>query len=232
MLPSLAWTLPPPSPALSSIRSVHIWRASLNDPRIAALLPTHLAPAEHKSINRPNSRLSRVVLRNVLSRYCHLPPSSLLISRHVNGKPFLSGGPYFNIAHTDHVVLLAVSSQPVGIDIEHVNRRLSNLPRLLRRFSPTEAAAVVKAADQHAAFLRLWTRKEAFLKCTGDGIRRGLSTFSIPLRDGEWTVDNRDDHRAAQTFHGVDVPLDDHFASLVCLHESPVLSRFEWHTKS
>jgi 4'-phosphopantetheinyl transferase len=56
------------------------------------------------------------------------------------------------------------------------------MERLTKRFfTPTEGEAFLRlpAAERTAAFFRLWTRKEALLKATGQGIAHGLERFEV-----------------------------------------------------
>jgi 4'-phosphopantetheinyl transferase len=58
-----------------------------------------------------------------------------------------------------------------------------------RFFSPRENEAFQKVADEvkPAAFFNLWTRKEALLKATGEGITRSLSLVEVSFLPGEPT---------------------------------------------
>lgn len=88
------------------------------------------------------------------------------------GAPFLPQHPELavSISHCRTAVAVAVSRRgPVGIDVE-CRRRLS--PGLVERVcSLAEREALASAADADMAFLQLWTRKEAVLKCRGTGIK-------------------------------------------------------------
>ena len=96
-----------------------------------------------------------------------------------NGKPFLQNYPdlHFNMSHCKRAVAVALHDAPVGIDVE-CRRRVSQA--LMERVcSAGEREFVCSAADPELAFIRLWTRKEALLKCTGVGIREDLRHLLI-----------------------------------------------------
>ncbi|MCX7882812.1 MAG: 4'-phosphopantetheinyl transferase superfamily protein [Brevinematales bacterium] len=93
------------------------------------------------------------------------------------GKPFLFSHPtcHFNLAHSAEVVLLAIDSQPVGVDIEKSKPR--DYEALAERFfHPEEKAWVIGEENR---FYHIWTAKEAYLKAKGMGIRMRLSSFSV-----------------------------------------------------
>ncbi len=57
-----------------------------------------------------------------------------------------------------------------------------------RFFAPEEIRDLLAAGDtaaQEAAFFRCWTRKEAVLKATGEGLHFPLSAFAVTLLPGE-----------------------------------------------
>ena len=65
---------------------------------------------------------------------------------------------------------------------------IKNVDELVARFfSPRESELFQKvSADQKpAAFFNLWTRKEAMLKATGEGITRSLSLVEVSFLPGE-----------------------------------------------
>ena len=84
------------------------------------------------------------------------------------GKPYLSGGPYFSISHCQTALLVAVSPQPVGVDIESIRQPSSAL--IERVMSKTEQDLIAQSGEPMRAFIRLWTVKEAVLKLRGTGI--------------------------------------------------------------
>ena len=81
-----------------------------------------------------------------------------------NGKPFLKNYSdlHFNISHCRTHIALALSHSPVGIDVESL-RRVS--PSLIKRVCSDEELHIIsQSSDPDMEFLRLWTRKEAYLK--------------------------------------------------------------------
>ena len=109
-------------------------------------------------------------------------------------KPYLSRGPEFNISHSGGVVVCAVDDRPVGIDVEEI-RAVRDRDGLASRYFCSEEIEKMKAsADPKLEFLRIWTKKEACLKLTGEGLTRDLceiNVFACPARFYEQTVEGR-----------------------------------------
>lgn len=96
-----------------------------------------------------------------------------------NGKPVLAARPdiHFNLSHSGTLAVCAVSDSPVGVDVEEPDERAFEIAD--RCFRPEELAWLNDAPDYGRAFLRLWTRKESFLKRSGDGLSVSLLSFSV-----------------------------------------------------
>ena len=93
------------------------------------------------------------------------------ISLSKKGKPTIEEG-YFNAAHSGDLAVLAVSSFPVGVDVERI-RPVSPLVQE-KFFTDRERAQVQTEQD----FFRLWTKKESYVKYLGEGIG-ALRSFEI-----------------------------------------------------
>ena len=91
------------------------------------------------------------------------------------GKPCFPDalGVHFNLSHTSGAVLVGLSDQPIGVDIERI-RPMS--PASLERL-----AAGVAEQD----FFPCWVRREARAKLDGTDMG-ALLRSEIPLRDGEF----------------------------------------------
>ena len=100
-----------------------------------------------------------------------------------HGKPVLRGCPdlHFSLSHSGNAVLCALDRHPVGADIEMIRRR--SLEHLLSVFSDRERASIEQAASPELCFIRLWTRKESYLKLTGEGLTGTKALREIPTED-------------------------------------------------
>ena len=75
----------------------------------------------------------------------------------------------------------------VGIDLEQI-RPMNDMKSVARRFfSPEETADLMSIPEEqreHAFFL-CWTRKEAFIKASGEGLSFPLDCFRVTLEPGQ-----------------------------------------------
>lgn len=104
-----------------------------------------------------------------------------------HGKPKVKGGDLeLSVSHSgDRIVVAAARATPLGVDVEDAagRPRGGDDPEALERYvlSGAELAAFVAqaAADRRRDFLVVWTRKEAVLKATGDGLNVALRDLVI-----------------------------------------------------
>ena len=98
------------------------------------------------------------------------------------GKPYFPDAPQaqFSLSHSGGYAALAMSSLPVGVDIQEV--RPERVPAAMRFLTDYEQAqlAALPPTEQVQAFFRLWTVKESYGKMTGRGLL-GASAFSVDL---------------------------------------------------
>jgi len=158
---------------------------------VPALAPEELHlwlwQASEEATIREVPNLARGALERLLQAYAGVP-GPVRIERGVHGKPFVAeaGYPHFNVSHSRHCVVLAFAAeQEIGVDIEAEDRRHSPM-ELASRFFAAEESAALAALDEDArsaAFLRLWTAKEALLKALGHGLSFGLDRLRFSLHD-------------------------------------------------
>jgi 4'-phosphopantetheinyl transferase len=161
----------------------------------ALLSPEEGARADAFAFEEPRRAftVSRGRLRVLLASFAGGAPEGLRILEDDLGKPRLGGGCgqgrwRFNVSHSGGLWACAVAlHREVGLDLEAVrpDRAVESITK--RYFSPAEAAALtaLPAAERTAAFHRIWTRKEAWLKARGFGITVPLDSFEVSLEAGD-----------------------------------------------
>jgi 4'-phosphopantetheinyl transferase len=132
--------------------------------------------------------------RIVIARYLQRKPHTIHFDRRCpdcgghHGKPRVrdSHGVELSISHSGRHVGLAVASAPVGLDVEDA-RSLGPTPEAsaMHLLSPDERIAFDRlgAADRRGSLLTYWTRKEAILKATGQGLRIEPASLTVSAAD-------------------------------------------------
>lgn len=154
-----------------------------------------LVAAEHRRSRRlqdPAGRrrwvTARGSLRRLLGRWSGADPREVPLRTSPGGKPFVPGGPAFNVSHSGRHLLVGVTARGrIGVDVEVV-RPVDDLVPLVRRFfGPAEASTVLSRSDafparaRTRAFFRTWVHKEAFVKGVGLGVA-AWNAFEVDLR--------------------------------------------------
>ena len=127
--------------------------------------------------------------------------ASLLINKYVlngdksayfvdsNGKPYSTTGLEFNLSHSDNMIILAVSENKIGCDIQKFSER--NFERMAKFVFHKNEVVLLKFADNKAdTFLKLWTKKEAFLKLIGTGFTKNAT--DIDLSKDKYTENSKE----------------------------------------
>ncbi|MFT7539637.1 MAG: 4'-phosphopantetheinyl transferase [Gammaproteobacteria bacterium] len=207
-------------PPLLRGSSLQLWwrgvEAGGDGPELAELSGL-LSDAEAERAGRfrfPKDRLAfegrHVFVRRVLGQLTGRDPESLSFGEGMFGKPFLvGGGPAFNMSRSGAATLLATAGSEVGVDIEEVRPR-GKLESVARRVQTADEQAQWKQLPEDerlAAFFRLWTRKEALMKVTGEGFQRDPASFRVGLEVRGWDEVLSCDLEGFGVAHLVDLPL-------------------------
>jgi 4'-phosphopantetheinyl transferase len=120
----------------------------------------------------------RWALRRLLAAARAIPPAQVALAVEPGGRPRWAdgGGPWFSASHRGDVALVAISDEPVGVDVEAARTPMDPLP--VDGFAADERAWLAAHPGQ-GPFLRLWTAKEAYLKARGVGLREPLDASSL-----------------------------------------------------
>ena len=98
----------------------------------------------------------------------------------IGSKPHIDGNPlYFNLSHSGSLAVCAISETETGVDVEKI-RPVSLRPS--RKFTEYEQESIKASFNPNLEFLKLWSLKESRVKCTGEGLRTHLDSFS-PYHD-------------------------------------------------
>ena len=114
-----------------------------------------------------------LAIRHLL-REAQLPTTALYYTP--EGKPHLEKQ-YISITHSHDFVMIALSSRPIGIDIERCSPRIL---RLAPRFTPWQAPSDIDELTQIQAYTQLWTIKEALYKVTDLPSVRFYEDLQVP----------------------------------------------------
>ena len=144
-------------------------------------------------------------LRAFASLYASIAPRDVKIEITKSGKPFFENiaGLHFNISHSGSEVAIAFSTNPVGFDMELLDRKRGCLAIAERFFTAEESREVKMAGDSaNKLFARLWTAKEAMLKLSGEGLVGGLDR-ATSLSEKEGRLADQKIHLARLDWEGL-----------------------------
>lgn len=105
------------------------------------------------------------------------------------GKPYfdMSNCVFFNVSHSEEIVVCAYCKHDVGIDIEY--RKAINIEDFRFQMSPNEWQRVQNSGDKITSFYKYWTEKEAVIKAVGMGLSIPLTSFEVV--EGYTQLENR-----------------------------------------
>ena len=180
-----AWGRAPlPASAVLEIApgEIHLWRIDLDATDEAGLAA--LSAAEHQRAagflraqdGRQFAR-SRAAVRAILARYLDIAPADVRFRSGRNGKPDVAApddriGPSYNSTHSHRLALCAVAGVPVGVDVEWIRPAPIAAGIAAGIVSPSGPIRPdeIPSPELDWTFFQAWTRTEAALKATGEGL--------------------------------------------------------------
>ncbi len=203
-------------------RHIHLWTIRTDAPEVVARGFEQLLAADEKSRAarfrfdrlRRSFAVARGALRVILSFYLNAPPGNIEFTYGINGKPAVASetGLQFNASHSGDLALIAVTTGcEVGVDLERM-RGIKDSEQIANRFfCPAEAQELLSLPreQQELAFFLCWTRKEAFIKATGQGLSAALDSFRVTLDPSQPAtmlhIDGDRDLAQAWTLHDLQI---------------------------
>jgi 4'-phosphopantetheinyl transferase len=137
-----------------------------------------------KQEDKQNYLVRRYALRMLLGAYLRQRPAEIRFHQSANRKPSLPGI-NFNTSHTSNFAVIALSEAPIGTDIEILRPDFEIGDLINHCFSPQEIRHLNTSKDVRLSFFTLWTRKEALLKATGEGMVDNLQQVPVLTRHTE-----------------------------------------------
>jgi 4'-phosphopantetheinyl transferase len=178
----------------------HVWQMKLTNP-VWDKFASVLNEAERDKTARFRTldlqqRYSRCrsALRLILGRYVNQAASALDFNYGQFGKPELQGHRLqFNVSHSGDHALIAVSHHTLGVDLELLNRKNTDIDGMIDMVChPMEKAALhqLSEPEKALAFYRLWTQKEAYCKMSGLGLQQAMPAVQLTATPDEtvWQV--------------------------------------------
>ena len=195
----LQWPQAVPGKFINS-DEVHVWRVFLDvttvefESLLGFLSVDELARAERFHFEKDRKRFiaARGILRKILGSYLNKRPGTICFEYGPHGKPMLAHDAgdddiCFNLSHSGSLALYAVTlRKKIGIDIENIRDYLSVGQVAGQFFSQNEISSLEKIDIEKRSelFFQYWTRKEAFLKSTGEGISFPMDQCDVSLISG------------------------------------------------
>lgn len=182
-----------PIPLPSPWPHCRLWRIALDaeaphDEDLRLLSVGEQARAQRFAFARDRVRYVRAhaALRRLLAQALGAEPAALRLAEREGGKPWLPAAPgmRFNLSHSGGTAAVAISTEAeVGVDVEHTRPLPDAMALAAAHASPAERLAlyVLPAPRREAAFLHLWTRKEACLKALGTGFAVDARLLDVGL---------------------------------------------------
>lgn len=100
-----------------------------------------------------------------------------------SGRPWVAGGGrrcWASLSTAGGVALLAIGPGRFAVDAEPIATPVPDATQVAAAFfAPSEVDWIGTGETAGCRFLAVWVRKEAVVKCTGEGMARALDTFVV-----------------------------------------------------
>lgn len=150
------------------------------------------------SINdRKRSLAGDLLVKKYLSKIYGIKKEKIEIKKGEHGKPYVLNIPaHFNISHSGNYVVVAISDQPIGIDLEIIEDFSAILAKKVFNDDELKYISEIgyskKKSVMQQRFYEIWTAKEAYLKYLGCGISGGINALSFSLSNSKLIPNKKD----------------------------------------
>lgn len=144
-----------------------------------------------KKQNSDNMLIGEILAKISVKKAFGVDIASQSFSYTEKKKPYLKNFPnvHFNISHSEGYAVCAVADRQVGTDIQKIKKYN---PKTAKKIcTKEELKKIESSSDKDGEFTKIWTKKEAFLKMSGEGITlknienclKGKNVKSVKIAD-------------------------------------------------
>ena len=172
---------------------VHVWRinvAAVQDDgeRVISDEERQRAQRFKRDEDRQRFIVRRFATRDLLSRYSQISPQDICFRAAEFGKPLAfdrHDQPLLSFSSSSRgpMILIAFGETELGVDVENTLRAIEYKQLAVEYFHADEAADIqaCHGLEERNAFFHCWTRKEAYVKAIGQGLRLPLNAFRVSV---------------------------------------------------
>lgn len=172
-----------------AVRILDISEEKLN--KFCLLIDSEKKCKIEKFINKKDkvrALIGEILIRTIIAEEFGIGNKYIKFEKNQYGKPYLKEYPKFNfnISHSGDFVLCAIDDKPIGIDIEEV--KCIEYEEIAKSFFTISEFNYIIKNDSDiclSKFYEIWTLKESYIKCCGQGLSIPLKAFSIDIDEYE-----------------------------------------------
>ncbi|SFB07915.1 4'-phosphopantetheinyl transferase family protein [Clostridium frigidicarnis] len=170
-----------------AVRILDISEEKLN--KLCLLIDLEKKCKIEKFINKKDkvrALIGEILIRVIIVQ--ELGIKNITFEKNKYGKPYLKEYPKFNfnISHSGEFVVGAIDDKPIGIDVEEV--KYIEYEEIAKSFFTISEFNYIIKNDSDiclSKFYEIWTLKESYIKCCGQGLSIPLKSFSIEVEKDE-----------------------------------------------
>ncbi len=166
---------------------------------------------------------TRIFSRLILGDWLDIDPQKIAFS-YDTGKPIClnQGAPNFSLSKRENWIAMAVSAEPIGIDLERIDPQAADRHVIEELFSSAERDLLAKLKEPAAtlAYFFMWTQKEACSKATGRGAELDFAKIQTSPEGGLVTIISDTSSHDDLYGHALSGPKD-HVLTVVTSLEAP-----------
>jgi 4'-phosphopantetheinyl transferase len=128
--------------------------------------------------------ITHVAMRELISRYTGIKANKIEYGYGEKGKPKIKEDIYFNLSHTDNKGIIGFYKEDIGVDIEY-KKEIEDYDGVGELVFTKEEIKYINNNyyNRKERFYEIWTKKEAVIKSTGEGLNEEVKNLSVGTRN-------------------------------------------------